>query len=184
MRLGIDLDGVVADFTGGWVKRYNAEFGASIDPGAVVRWGAAPDITHFPDMGAFWEWIRDTEGPTVFRTLETYADAVETLERLSRDHHIVIITTKPRWAIHDTFAWIADQRLPTREVHMIRRKWDVPVDVYLDDGPHVLEELVPRRPHALVCRFVRAWNDPVDGAIDVESWEEFETAVRSFERLR
>ena len=26
MRLGIDLDGVVADFSTGWVNRYNDEF--------------------------------------------------------------------------------------------------------------------------------------------------------------
>ena len=30
MRLGIDLDGVVADFNAGWISRYNREFEANL----------------------------------------------------------------------------------------------------------------------------------------------------------
>lgn len=67
---------------------------------------------------------------------------------------------------------------------MTRAKWEVDVDVYLDDGPHVIEELVRRRAQSLVCRYVRSWNDPVDGAIDVESWAEFEAVVDKFAALR
>ena len=29
LRLGIDLDGVIADFNTGWIRLYNQEFGAS-----------------------------------------------------------------------------------------------------------------------------------------------------------
>lgn len=184
MRLGIDLDGVVANFTAGWIRRYNDEFGANIDASSPLTWGGAPDLTHFTDLGEFWRWVRNVDGSTIFRTLDVYEDAIPTLERLAANHEIVIVTTKPRWAVHDTFAWIADQRLPTREVHMTRAKWEVDVDVYLDDGPHVIEELVRRRAQSLVCRYVRSWNDPVDGAIDVESWAEFEAVVDKFAALR
>ena len=36
LRLGIDLDGVVADFNGGWMRRYNVEHGTSLDPDHVI----------------------------------------------------------------------------------------------------------------------------------------------------
>jgi hypothetical protein len=110
-----------------------------------------------------------------------YPQALETLERLHRLHQIVIITAKPGWATHDTFAWIADHGIPTREVHITRRKWDVDCDVYLDDAPHVLEDLVMARPEASICRFVRAWNHPMAGTVDIASWPEFEEFVGSRE---
>jgi len=178
MRLGIDLDGVVADFNSGWVARYNAEFGTGLTSGQVVSWNAMEDLTHFEDMGAFWDWAAGDNGHSIFRHLETYPDALPALDRLSRGHDVVILTTKPDWAVHDTFAWIADHGIPTREVHMTNRKWRVPCDVYLDDAPHQVEGLHLNRPEAVVCRFVRPWNHPVAGTRDVHDWDEFVTLVQ------
>ncbi|MFO7292925.1 MAG: hypothetical protein FWJ92_06415 [Actinomycetes bacterium] len=178
MRLGIDLDGVVADFNSGWISRYNREFGTEIPFDAVRSWDAIPSLTHFRDMGEFWRWARDHDGRSMFRHLEPYPGAIEALWRLARrGHHIVVLTTKPRWAIHDTFEWIAEHRLPTREVHILDRKWEVDCDVYLEDAPHNLERLVRYRPDRIVARYVRPWNHPVEGAVDVESWDDFERLV-------
>ncbi len=177
MRLGIDLDGVVADFNTAWIARYNAEFGTDVQRADVVSWAAMVDLTHFPGMDEFWAWCADGEDGSVFRHLGTYPGALESLERLSRNHDIVILTTKPDWAIPDTFAWLSDQRIPTREVHMLNDKWRVPCDVYLDDAPHQLEALVRERPNATVCRFVRPWNEPLFGARDIHDWNEFEALV-------
>lgn len=179
MRLGIDLDGVVADFNTGWIRRYNAEFGADIAFDAVASWDGILPLTHFRHMGDFWTWAREHEGGSLFRHLDPYPDALPVLERLARHHEIVVLTTKPPWAVHDTFAWIADHRLPTREVHVLEEKWQIPCDVYLDDAPHVLRTLVELRPESVVVRFVRPWNGPVPGARDVDSWPTFEATVAS-----
>ena len=177
MRLGIDLDGVVADFNTGWVSRYNHEFGSDLTTDLVDSWNAMGDLTHFESMGAFWTWAQRGDHGSVFRHLETYPDALETLHRLANDHDIVIISAKPDWAIHDTFAWIADRRIPTREVHITDEKWRVPCDVYLDDSPRQIVELHTNRPEATTCRYVRPWNEPVLGVRDVHTWDEFESLV-------
>ncbi|MEA2024439.1 MAG: hypothetical protein U9N79_09150 [Actinomycetota bacterium] len=177
MRLGIDLDGVVADFNTGWVNRYNDEFGSNVSSDQVDSWDAMGDLTHFESMGAFWKWAsRGTHG-SVFRHLETYPDALGALTRLSKRHEIVIITAKPDWAVHDTFAWISDRRIPTREIHVTEAKWRVPCDVYLDDSPRQIVELHTNRPEAIVCRYVRPWNKPVPGTRNIHSWVEFETFI-------
>ena len=179
MRLGIDLDGVVADFNGGWMRRYNEEHGAELTPDMVVSWDGLHQMTHFADMNEFWRWARNHEGPSVFRHLEAYTGAVETLRQLNREgNDVVILTAKPDWAVHDTFEWLADHRIPTREVHCLDDKWRIDCDVYLDDSPYVVPELVRQRPEATVCRFVRSWNRPVDGATDVHDWDEFAAMVR------
>jgi len=173
-RLGIDLDGVVADFNAGWIGLYNDEYGANIPLDAVESWGAPPELTHFDHMGQFWRWAKSIEGASLFRHLEPYPDALPALEELSRHgHEIVILTAKPDWAVHDTFAWLAEHRIPTREIHILEDKWTVECDVYLDDAPHQVSELAERRPNADVCRFVRPWNAPVRGTVDVDSWADY-----------
>ncbi len=178
MRLGIDLDGVVANFIRGWMLRYNMEFGANLTEDLVDHWDSAGDLTHFDDLSDFWQWAGASgHGPTVFRHLEPYPGALGTLRSLALCHDIVIVSMKPDWAAADTFAWIAEHRVPTREIHLLRDKWEVPCDIYLDDSPYALPALVENRPDSIVCRFVRPWNEPVAGATDIYSWDEFESLV-------
>lgn len=178
MRLGIDLDGVVANFIKGWMLRYNLEFGAHLTEEMVKHWDAADDLTHFTDLSEFWDWAGAAgNGPTVFRNLEPYPGALDSLDMLASCHDIVVLTMKGDWATPDTFAWIAEHRIPTREVHMLRDKWMVDCDIYLDDSPHAVPSLVEHRPDSIVCRFVRPWNEPVPGAIDIYDWDEFLSLV-------
>ncbi len=174
LRLGIDLDGVVADFNTGWIDRYNMERGTNLTADLVTHWDIIPSLTDFEHMGQFWRWASDLDGVTLFRHLETFPGAVDALWTLAKaGHEIVIVTTKPGWAVPDTYAWIADHRLPTREVHITGRKWLVDCDVYLDDAPGNLRAFVEHRPEATTCRFVRPWNYPIEGTIDIEGWDHF-----------
>jgi len=179
LRLGIDLDGVVADFNRGWISRYNRDFGTGLSDDAVVEWDAPKDLTHFDDMNAFWEWAKTCgEGKSLFRWLDPYPGAVDALDRLARQRHrIVILTTKPSFAVHDTYAWLADNRIPTTEVHIVGHKPAVDCDMYLDDADHNLLALVAEQPNATVCRLLRPWNNPIEGAVDVSSLDDFADLV-------
>jgi 5'(3')-deoxyribonucleotidase len=138
-------------------------------------------------MDAFWEWAKDFGNGSLFRHLDTHAGAVPALERLAVDHEVVIVTAKPDWAVADTLAWIADHRLPTREVHIVGMhdsKRTVPCDVYLDDSPFQIETIHQHRRESQMCRYVRPWNSPVPGVHDIGDWEEFEELVTTLENLR
>ena len=174
LRLGIDLDGVVADFNRGWMARYNAEFDAALQPDFVRGWDDLHPHTHFRDARSFWRWASGDEGPSIFRDLPPYPDALGNLDALhARGHRIVILTHKPDWAVHDTMAWLAEHRIPTREVHFPRDKSAIPCDVYLDDANHNLEAIRRARPRSAVCRFVRAWNEPLTSVADIHDWAGF-----------
>lgn len=179
MRLAIDLDGVVADFHKGWITRYNDDFNAAIPVDAVTVWDGLHLLTHFESMRDFWRWAEGGDRSSIFRGLTTYAGAVDSLNALSRQHKIVIVTQKPRWAVHDTFAWLSDNRIPTTEVHITHDKAGVPADVYLDDAPHHLVSIRNKRPGAHVVRMVRPWNAPVEGVHDAHSWSDFVEIVES-----
>ena len=181
LRLGIDLDGVIADFNTGWMERYNREFQTELRPSQMVAWEGVPELTHFEDLEDFWAWAR--QGPaTLFRHLPLYRGAVEALRALASRHRVVIVSSKFDWAIPDTLEWIAEHRLPTREIHFVWDKTSVPCDVYLEDAPENLAALVERRPQGVVCRMVRPWNRPQPGAVDVRGWDDFSRVVDAVAR--
>lgn len=178
MRIGIDLDGVVANFTQGWMDFYNREFNAGLVAEDSKDWGDLVNLTHFNDIEEFWKWSSDLNGHSVFWHLEPFPGAVEAIQDMAADgHEIVIITTKPGFAVDDTYEWIERNQIPSEEIHILEDKWLVDCDVYLDDGPHVLPGLVEYRPQRTVCRYVRPWNRPLDGVIDVHTFDEFREVV-------
>jgi 5'(3')-deoxyribonucleotidase len=187
MRLGIDLDGVVANFTLGWMSFYNREFGTELEVADSKRWNDLVDLTHFKNIGEFWRWSSDLDGRSLFWHLEPFPGAIDSVRSLAEaGHQIVVITTKPDFAVTDTHEWIDKHGIPTTEIHILEDKWLVSCDVYLDDGPHVLPGLVANRPEATVCRFVRPWNRSVPGAVDIADFDEFRELVNrlAVDRLR
>jgi 5'(3')-deoxyribonucleotidase len=183
LRLGIDMDGVVADFNSGWIERYNRDFGAALHPDHVVGWDELHRLTGFDTMDGFWAWARGN-GRSVFRDLPPMPGALDALAELAGRHRIVIVTARFDWAISDTLAWLAEHRVTAREVHFQAAKHLVPCDVYLDDSPYQIEALARERSDRTVCRQVTAWNHPLPGVVDVTSWGVFQEVVAGLEATR
>ena len=100
MRIGVDLDGVVANFTKGWTEQYKIEFGKEIPESDITNWGLSKPLTHFETELDFWEWAKEINGSSIFRNLETYENSVEVLTKLALNgHEIVILSSKPWWSI-------------------------------------------------------------------------------------
>ena len=178
MRLGIDLDGVVADFTTGWMAFYNRDFGTTLRVEDSTRWDDMIVLTHFRTIDEFWAWSSDLDGRSVFWHLEPFPGAIEALQDLYRSgHDILIITAKPDFAIDDTHAWVERHHIPASGIHILEEKWEVDCDIYLDDGPYVLPDLLRHRPDRIVCRYVRPWNRPIEGVVDVQSFDAFRALV-------
>lgn len=183
LRLGIDMDGVVADFNEGWTWRYSRDFPDRVTrpltSDDVVEWDAPVDLTHFPTMADFWAWARTcADGRSIFHGLNPYPGAIEAMRRLAEaGHQMIILTTKPHFAIDDTHDWLHRHDVPTTEVHILEDKTVVHCDLYLDDANHNLESLAAHHRTATVCRYVRPWNSPVPGTVDVENWADFARAV-------
>ena len=72
MRIGVDLDGVVADFTRGWTSQYKKDFGKEILEKDITEWGLSKPLTHFEEEIDFWNWAKDFNGSSIFRNCLLY----------------------------------------------------------------------------------------------------------------
>jgi len=173
LRVGVDMDGVIADFNRSWIGRYNRDFDASVEVSSVSMWEGMHRLTHFESMAEFWDWAQ-ADRPSIFRDAPPLPGAIESLGRIARRHRLEIVSSKFDWAIPDSLGWLADNGVAAREVHFLWDKTKAPCDVFLDDAPHQLMALVRERPDATVCRMVQPWNSPIAGAVDISSWDAFE----------
>lgn len=140
--LGVDLDGVCADYTKGFRDFCAARLGVDRESLPLERswdfreWGF--DQAKFEEMHA----AAISEG-RILADLEPIEGAAESLWRLSDAGVWIRIVTHRlyvNWGHHaaagDTVAWLDRARIPYRDLCFLGTKNDVGADAYIDDAPH------------------------------------------------
>ena len=189
MRIACDVDGVVADFVGGWSAIYEHWWPGRLDPSKLVDWDGIVTGTHFKDEDEFWKWSDDA---LVWSSLPVVAGSQGVLHDLhSAGHEVVFVTSRHENArlstnlwITKRFGWIDPGELG--RVHFPgKNKHEVKADLYLDDNPEVLLDL--KRWQRNTCRFVRPWNDTkyMKSAIplSIRTWAEFPAVVEAVQEI-
>ncbi len=144
---GVDLDGVVADYTAGFAQ-FIAEL-RGIDPASLPEersydfreWGIGP--------GEFEQYHGSAVSEHRFLArLPAIEGAAEALWRLSdAGVWIRVITHRlyVNWghaeAVADTVQWLDAERIPYRDICFLGHKPEVEADCYVDDAPHNIAAL-------------------------------------------
>lgn len=190
MRIGLDMDGVIADFDKGWVDRYNADFNANLEYKQCDYWDSLIGITHFSDYDQWWNWAQ-SQHEDLFLNLEPLPGAqigVNALKQMG--HDIVIITSKPRWAAGHPSSWLIEHDFPYDEIHVTSQKQYVICDVYVDDAIHNIKDFLAMPHNPLVIQYF-AWpyvnrgieNNKVPGAVYCNTWASVVTEIMKWEDL-
>ncbi len=181
MRLGIDMDGVIC----AWSKRarqmLNNRFELDLDEcGEIPHWDWIEE--NITKKQWSWLWTAGLDRG-LFATLELLPGAFDSLERLTRDHRVFLITNRPQKARGDTIYWVS-RFLPFNFQGIIttKEKWEVECDVYCDDKPSNVEDLRVHRFTSQQVLFTRQYNEYFQWAPRVDNWIEFERFVRVLER--
>jgi len=169
-RIGVDLDGVVANFIDGFRD-----------------WLKSQGHTHEmppPDRYNVWEvwgltkeqWDENFAAACargLFSTLSPYNGAVESLQKLKSDGkfiHIITYRTYPHVQL-DTINWLAKYQVLYGALTFSKEKAGFPLDVMIEDTATSVE---PIEKAGVPCYLMdRPWNRSLDCSKRVFSWKEF-----------
>lgn len=176
LKIGIDIDGVLADFTGHFNATYSDWFNAEAPTGDGTFDGIWKG-SHFENLVQAMAWVQAVPG--FWRGIKPVRGAQGGLYRLSTEqgHDYKLISNRADATRLDTQAWLATV-LPasnlTHTVHLVPSglKGSIDCQVYIEDSPKELESL---RHKPCVLIFDQPWNKDVkaDGGMHrVRGWNE------------
>lgn len=140
--LGVDLDGVSADYDAGLRRVYEAERG---QPPPVPHEERSWDLRGWDlGHGGFDELHRTAVvRHRMLRWLPPIEGAAEALWRLSDAGvwiriitHRLVLNWGHALTVEDTVHWLDEQRIPYRDLCFLGQKPDVGADAYVDDAVH------------------------------------------------
>lgn len=155
MRVAVDLDDVIYPWTDTARAMLREYHKIEVPPAQTWTW-IRDHVT--PDK---WNWLW-TEGVDrgLFRHGALSAGAEPALRQLAQIGDLVVVTARPESARWDTYAWLSRYKIPVNEVHVVagRPKSTVRADLYIDDSPHVIADLIANTTAHVVC-YAHPWND-------------------------
>lgn len=158
LRLGQDLDGVIYRWSD--TARYLLNEHRKEDPGESQNYDWIKN--HITKESWDWLWSQGVRDHGLFRYGSLYKGTREFLQQMEPLCDIVIITSRPSSAVRDTMDWLAYQKLPISEVHIVgpeQKKSSITpqCDVYIDDAAHNCQDLIENT-KGLVIMPDRPWN--------------------------
>lgn len=151
MRLGVDIDGVVASWNSHFVRLVKSETGIDIDTTQPwpTQWQWPKQYLKSSTINKLWDWIR--ANPWWWRmlpTTDTGAQDLRLLEQLHKAGHAVyFITSRPGTEVHrQTAIWLAGNGMTYPTVLLAKNPQakalvceGLQLDLMIDDKPANVE---------------------------------------------
>jgi len=180
--LGVDLDGVCADFYGRmreiaaeWLEVGLETLTTDVSYG-LTEWGIR-DEDHYRQLHRFAVTQRD-----LFETCAPIKGAATTLRRLSDEGYRIRIITHRLFinffheaSVRQTIRWLDKHGIPYRDLCFMGEKDQVGADLYIDDSPANIAALRAAG-HTAIC-FANSANKGIE-APRARKWDEVYTLIR------
>jgi len=187
--IGVDLDGVVADY-----ESRLREIASEIldeDPRSFPparTWNLIESGWPFQDETHFLEIHRQAvQEHGLFRRLTPIPGASEALWRMSDAGvririvtHRLVVNFAHAAAVSDTVNWLDDKRIPYRDICFVRDKAEIGADLYVDDSPANIAALRAARGDDVAMVYNQLYNTHIPG-LRAMNWDDVlsEVAARS-----
>ena len=178
--LGVDLDGVCADYTSAFRRIVAMERNVDADSLTTevswdfAEWGLNRD--------SFLELHKTSvQDHRMFKNMPALEGVSDALWRLSDAGVWIRIVTHrlvTHWGhaliVSDTVDWLDAKSIPYRDICFLGRKPEIEADAYVEDAPHNVEALRERGNTVIV--FDQPYNRDLDG-LRASNWVEVEAIV-------
>jgi hypothetical protein len=158
MKLGIDVDGVLANFQLGWSQAYERWYPGNLNRSKLDQWDAITAGTHFESANDFWDW---SDTANVWRQLPVMPGSQGGL-----------------WDLRQQTRNNVKGGYPLHEFHFVDLKSEAPVDVWIDDSPIVLAEL--RDAGKTAIKFNHPWNKGAPCTANASNWRGIVSIINNF----
>lgn len=180
MRIAVDFDGTLADTMSLVVQLMNFKHGTNYRPEDVDSWTFWE--TAVGSMDDFWT-IYDIMDRTHLRRAirPTSPFATPTIKRLLQNgHNVSLLTSNSHRASRDMAAWLFGHGLDIEVITLGRKtasqKADERFDLFIDDAPHLAEEIM-KRPDKKMILVDQRWNRDVVCRGNVYRLDDWERAL-------
>ena len=174
IRIGIDMDGVLADFLETLVIEHNIKHNDNMKVSDIKTWELDPRLIDLFN-----------NDPSIFSRPNPIPGAIETMKVLltNPDYNVYIATDTNGCAdiYKHKYEWI-QKHLPSfnmKRFIAIKEKDLLKLDVLLDDNPHILSTDTFTYKVAMSARY----NEGVVCSFRINKWSEFLEVLEKIERL-
>lgn len=177
---GVDLDGVVADYTLGFREVVAVDRGVAAESLPLARsWDFREWDLSVEDFNRLHQYaVSELRMLASLPAIEGAADALWRLSDAGVWIRVVTHRLYTNWghaaAIADTVTWLDQHRIPYRDICFLGAKPEIEADCYIDDAPHNIEGL--REEGNTVIVFDQPYNRDFDG-LRARTWPEVEEIV-------
>lgn len=183
MRIGLDIDGVVADFTGAINTAYETWFGREC-PIVWNEWDSYKMAPEFPSWAVCSVWA---DKARIWESMPFIPGALAGIDDLiTQGHQLSFLTARSSTpCVVQTVAWFEreianrfDIPMNSLRTGLNRSKHTVPCSVYVDDGPEELAAL--RAAGKSTIRFEHAYNLRRPATARIKHWAELPALLEDF----
>jgi 5'-nucleotidase len=178
--IGVDLDGVVADYESKLRELAAEIMGEDLRRFPPARnWDLIEAGWPFKDHAHYLAVHREAvQEHGLFRRLTPIDGASEALWRMSDAGiririvtHRLVVNFAHAATVSDTVNWLDDKRIPYRDICFVRDKAEVGADLYIDDSPSNIINLRAAAGDDAVITFDHLYNRNLPG-LRVRNWDD------------
>ncbi len=159
-RLGMDVDGVLADLLSPCLRVAGEMLGRTIWPDDLQSWEIGDLFTDPADVERLWDRMGE---PGVCANLEPYPGAVEGMRALSEVADVYVVTSYlhngKQW-VHERDGWVMQHfGIPRSKMVHTRAKHIFSGAMLVDDKPANVADWALENPHGVPVLWLMPYND-------------------------
>jgi uncharacterized HAD superfamily protein len=185
MKIGIDIDGVIADFVGSFLPKLNKY--CKCDFKDIIDYDFEKNININISAIQIKKLWQEVEKDKIYKELRLIKGSIESVKKLAKSNTIILITNRRKINQKDTLFWLRRHRIPFAKLVVAdNRKEKIlemkKCDIILEDSLEIARILSALSKPVLL--FDYPWNRINKNITRIKDWKEALNKVGLYKRRR